>query len=155
MTILDVTAPACASDAGSVCQWMWDHTGLDFFALHADAALTSVVHILLILLISWLARALIYRAINHLTRMTADGETPALLRPLRAPARRALNRAVSAERRRQRALETQRHGHRKMVVLARLRCALFHNRRHPPRIHSPRNRNAGESNDAAAPNTRR
>jgi moderate conductance mechanosensitive channel len=104
MTILDVTAPACASDAGSVCQWLWDHTGLDFFALHADAALTSVVHILLILLISWLARALIYRAINHLTRMTAEGESPALLRPLRAPARRALNRAVSAERRRQRAL---------------------------------------------------
>lgn len=104
MTFLDVSAPACASDAGSVCQWIWDHTGLGFVALHADAALTGVVHILLILLISFVARALIYRAINHLTRMTAEGAAPPMLRPLRAPARRALDRAVSAERRRQRAL---------------------------------------------------
>ncbi len=104
MTIVDVSAPDCASDPGSLCQWMWDHTGLDFFALHADAVLTGAAHILLIVLISLLARALIYRAINHLTRMTAEGETPTILRPLRAPARRALNRAVSAERRQQRAL---------------------------------------------------
>ena len=104
MTIVDVSAPDCASDPGSLCEWMWEHTGLDFFALHADAVLTGTAHILLIVLISLLARALIYRAINHLTKLTAEGETPVMLRPLRAPARRALNRAVSAERRQQRAL---------------------------------------------------
>src|SRR5580765_7880541 len=89
MTIVDVGAPDCASDPGSLCEWMWEHTGLDFFALHADAVLTGAAHILLIVLISLLARALIYRAINHLTRLTAEGETPVMLRPLRAPARRA------------------------------------------------------------------
>ena len=67
---MDVSAPACAADAGSVCQWIWDHTGLDVIARNGDAALTGVVHILLILLIAPGAPVM-YRAINRVTRMTA------------------------------------------------------------------------------------
>jgi small-conductance mechanosensitive channel len=104
MSIVDVNAPACASEAGSFCQWFWEHTGLGFVARNADGALDALVHITLILLISFGVRARVYRAVNRVTKLTAIGATPAILRPLRAQARRALNRAVSAERRRQRAL---------------------------------------------------
>jgi small conductance mechanosensitive channel len=73
-------------------------------ARNADGALDALVHITLIVLISFGVRALVFRAVNRLTKLTAVGATPAILRPLRAQARRALNRAVSAERRQQRAL---------------------------------------------------
>ena len=59
---------------------------------------------LLIVIVALLVRFLAYRAINRITALTANGMTPAMLRPLRAQAERALNRGVSAERRRQRAL---------------------------------------------------
>jgi len=104
MSNVDVNAPACASEAGSFCQWFWENTGLRFVARNADGALDALVHITLIVLISFGVRALVFRAVNRLTKLTAVGATPAILRPLRAQARRALNRAVSAERRQQRAL---------------------------------------------------
>jgi len=104
MSNVDVNAPACASEAGSFCQWFWENTGLGFVARNADGALDALVHITLIVLISFGVRALVFRAVNRLTKLTAVGATPAILRPLRAQARRALNRAVSAERRQQRAL---------------------------------------------------
>ena len=104
MSNVDVNAPACASEAGSFCQWFWENTGLGFVARNADGALDALVHITLIVLISFGVRALVFRAVNRLTKLTAVGATPPILRPLRAQARRALNRAVSAERRQQRAL---------------------------------------------------
>ena len=99
---MDITAPDCASDSGSVCQWIWDNTGLDFVARNSDAALTALLHIGLILLIAVIVRFLLYRAINRLTRLTINGATPAALQPLRAQVGRAFGGGASAERRAQR-----------------------------------------------------
>jgi small-conductance mechanosensitive channel len=98
---VDITAPDCASDSGSVCQWIWENTGLDIVARNSDALLSAVLHILLIVLIALVARFLLYRAINRLTRLTINGATPAALQPLRARAGRAFG-GLSAERRAQR-----------------------------------------------------
>ena len=100
--IVDISAPACAADDGSLCQWIWDTTGVDVLARNSDAALSALLHILLILLTAALVRFLVYRAINRLTRLTIDGSTPAPLRPLTAQARRAFGSGLSVERRAQR-----------------------------------------------------
>jgi small-conductance mechanosensitive channel len=101
---VDISAPSCAADAGTFCQWVWENTGLDVVASNADVVLRAVLHIAVIVVVALLVRFLAYRAINRITALTANGMTPAMLRPLRAHAERALNRGVSAERRRQRAL---------------------------------------------------
>jgi small-conductance mechanosensitive channel len=102
--IVDISAPACAADAGTLCQWLWDNTGVDLIANNADVVLRGAAHIGVIVVVALVVRFLAYRAINRITALTANGLTPAMLRPLRAQAERALNRGVSAERRRQRAL---------------------------------------------------
>ena len=99
---MDISAPDCAADAGSLCQWIWDNTGIDVIARNSDAALSALLHILLILVIAAIARFLLYRAINRLTRLTIDGATPSALRPLQAQARRAFSRGQSEVRRAQR-----------------------------------------------------
>ena len=33
---MEITAPECASDPGSLCQWVWDNTGADFLARNSD-----------------------------------------------------------------------------------------------------------------------
>ena len=43
MSNVDVNAPACASEAGSFCQWFWENTGLGFVARNADGALDALV----------------------------------------------------------------------------------------------------------------
>jgi len=101
---VDISAPSCAADAGTVCQWIWENTGLDLVASNADVVLRGALHIAVIVVVALLVRLLAYRAINRISALTANGMTPAMLRPLRAHAERALNRGVSAERRRQRAL---------------------------------------------------
>ena len=95
---MDITAPDCASDSGSFCQWIWDNTGLDVLARNSDALLSATLHILLIVLIALVARFLLYRSINRLTRLTINGVTPAALQPLRAQVGHALG-GPSAERR--------------------------------------------------------
>jgi len=102
LTNVEISAPECASQAGSLCQWIWDHTGVDVVARNSDAALSAVLHILLIVIIAIVARFLLYRAINRFTRMTIDGSAPSALQPLRDQARRAFARGNSAERRAQR-----------------------------------------------------
>lgn len=99
---MDISAPECAADTGSLCQWIWENTGIDVIARNGDTVLSATVHILLILLIAFIVRLLVYRAINRVTKLTVDGVTPAALGPLRAPARRAFSRGLSGERRAQR-----------------------------------------------------
>ncbi len=98
---VDITAPECAADSGSLCQWIWDNTGADVIARNSDAVLSAALHILLIVVVAAIARHLLYRTINRLTRLTVNGTTNAALQPLRATARR-FNRGLSAERRAQR-----------------------------------------------------
>lgn len=102
---MDVTAPDCAADAGSVCAWVWNNTGLDVLARNADRFLGGAMHIVLIVVVALVLRWLTYRVINRVARLTAQGTPPAMLRPLRQlPLGHRIARGVSAERRRQRAL---------------------------------------------------
>lgn len=98
---MQINAPECAADAGSVCQWLWDKTGVDVLAAHSDAVVSATVDIVLIVILAIVARFLLYRAINRLTRLTIEGTSTSALRPL-ASARRAFSRGLSAERRNQR-----------------------------------------------------
>ncbi len=60
--------------------------------------------VLVILVVAWLTRYLLHRAINRLTDRTARGETPVILRPLGNRARNSLRDSViPSERREQRA----------------------------------------------------
>jgi small conductance mechanosensitive channel len=99
---VDITAPECAADSGSLCQWIWDNTGADVLARNSDAVLSATLHILLIVIIAVIVRHLLYRTINRITRLTVDGTTSAALQPLRAT-RRALTRGLTDERKAQRA----------------------------------------------------
>jgi small conductance mechanosensitive channel len=99
---VEITAPECASDTGSLCQWVWDNTGADALARNSDAVASGAVHILLILVIAFIVRFLLYRAINRLTRLSNNDDASAALRPLRAGARIALGGGLAAERRAQR-----------------------------------------------------
>jgi small conductance mechanosensitive channel len=99
---VQISAPACAADEGSLCQWVWQTTGIEVLADNGNAVLSAGLHILIILIVALLARFLVYRAINRVTRMTVDGSTPAVLRPLRAGAARTFSTGQSAERRAQR-----------------------------------------------------
>ncbi len=85
-----------------MCQWIWQATGIEALADNSNAVLSAVLRILLIVLTAVVVRFLVYRAINRLTRITLDGSTPTVLRPLRAGAARAFSTGVSAERRAQR-----------------------------------------------------
>jgi small conductance mechanosensitive channel len=100
---LDITAPDCAADTGSLCQWIWENTGADVVARNADTVVSAILHIGFIVVVALVVRFLLFRAINRVTRLTAEGGTPAALRPLRDQARRAFGTGVSAERRAQRA----------------------------------------------------
>ena len=100
--IVEISAPECAADTGSLCQWIWENTGLDVVARNSDQALSAILHILLILVIAVIVRFLLYRAINRLTKITINGATPTALQPLRAQVGRALARGQSTERRAQR-----------------------------------------------------
>ena len=99
---MQINAPDCAADTGSVCQWIWDNTGVDVLAAHSDAVLSATLHILLIVIIAIVARFLLYRAINRMTRLTVDGTTTVGAAAAAHQARRAFTRGLSAERRAQR-----------------------------------------------------
>ncbi len=99
---MEITAPECAADAGSLCQWVWDNTGADALARNSDAFASAAVHIVIILVVAFIVRFLLYRAINRLTRLSNNDGTSAALRPLRAGARLALGGAVAGDRRGQR-----------------------------------------------------
>ena len=52
---MEINAPECAADAGSLCQWIWDNTGVDVLARNSDAVLSATLHILLIVIIAIVA----------------------------------------------------------------------------------------------------
>jgi len=99
---VEITAPDCASETGSLCQWVWDNTGADVLARNSDAFASAAIHILLILVIAVIARFLLYRAINRLTRLSNKDDASAALRPFQAGARLALGGGLTTDRRAQR-----------------------------------------------------
>jgi small conductance mechanosensitive channel len=99
---VEITAPDCASETGSLCQWVWDNTGADVLARNSDAFASAAVHILLIVVIALVVRFLLYRAINRLTRLSIRDNASTALRPFQAGARLALGGGLNADRRAQR-----------------------------------------------------
>jgi small conductance mechanosensitive channel len=99
---VEITAPDCATEAGSLCQWVWDNTGADVLARNSDAFASAAIHILLILVIAVIVRFLLYRAINRLTRLSIKDDASAALRPFQAGARLALGGGLTTDRRAQR-----------------------------------------------------
>ncbi|MDQ4037884.1 MAG: mechanosensitive ion channel family protein [Actinomycetota bacterium] len=70
----------------------------------AEAIGVTSAKILVIVLVALLTRFLLHRAIGRLTQRTASGDTPVILRPLSARARKSLQESViPSERRTQRA----------------------------------------------------
>ncbi len=75
--------PDCSRDAGSWCSRIYRLTHDDLLSRYADAVVGTGLRILLILVLAVLIRLMVHRTINRLTRMTAEGPPPGLLRPLR------------------------------------------------------------------------
>ncbi|MGH3907194.1 MAG: mechanosensitive ion channel family protein [Pseudonocardiaceae bacterium] len=78
-----ITQPDCVQQDGSWCARVYRLTGNDLLARHADVVISTGLRILFILLLAVLTRLLLHRAIHRLTRVTAQGAPPGLLRPLR------------------------------------------------------------------------
>ena len=76
--------PACAADAGSWCQRVWDWTGVGWLAVATETVLVPLFHILVIVGVGLLARMLLHRAIDRMTRITVGGvPVPKSLMPWR------------------------------------------------------------------------
>lgn len=102
LSTVQSSAPSCSADEGSLCGWIWRTTGNAVFAENSNAVLSAVLHIVLILLTAVVVRLLVYRGINRITKVTIDGSTPSILRPLRTGAARTFSMGGSVERRAQR-----------------------------------------------------
>ncbi|MGH4016153.1 MAG: mechanosensitive ion channel family protein [Pseudonocardiaceae bacterium] len=83
MIAQSLAQPGCAQDDGSWCARIYRLTGNDLLARYSDVVISTGLRILLIVLLALLARLVLHRAINRLTRVTAQGTPPGLLRPLR------------------------------------------------------------------------
>ncbi|MGH3993690.1 MAG: mechanosensitive ion channel family protein, partial [Pseudonocardiaceae bacterium] len=83
MIAQSLAQPGCAQDDGSWCARIYRLTGNDLLARYSDVVISTGLRILLIVLLALLARLVLHRAINRLTRVTADGPPPGLLCPLR------------------------------------------------------------------------
>ncbi len=75
--------PDCAQEAGSWCSRVFQLTNNDMLARYADTVVGSGLRILLIVALAVLIRLMAHRAINRLTRVTAEGPPSGLLTPLR------------------------------------------------------------------------
>lgn len=81
--MLLAAAPDCASVAGSWCQQIWESTGLAWLATNIDSIVSRGLAIVMIIVLAWIIRVLVHRAIRRLTTLTGTGKTPKLLDPLR------------------------------------------------------------------------
>lgn len=98
--------PACADQAGTWCQRVYDLTDNDWLSRSADWLIAKPATILLIIVVALVIRFLVNRAITRLTTTTSEGRVPVLLRPLKERAPEALVAAAGpllSERRSQRA----------------------------------------------------
>ncbi|MFI7605617.1 mechanosensitive ion channel family protein [Micromonospora sp. NPDC049366] len=87
------------------CQWLFSVTKSAWFAEGSYWILLKPLRVLLILLVAFVARWALHRAINRLVRTTTDAGVPTMLRPLREriPTAAAEPGEFIPERRRQRA----------------------------------------------------
>lgn len=80
---MTANGPECVSESGSACALVWNMTGSEWLAESADIVFLKPLRIILIIVICLIARGLIHRAIKRLTRVTADGKAPRILRPFK------------------------------------------------------------------------
>ena len=78
-----VKQPECSTDEGSWCARLYQITHNDLLSRYADTVVGTGLRILLITVLAVVIRLMAHRAINRLSRGTADGAPPGLLRPLR------------------------------------------------------------------------
>jgi moderate conductance mechanosensitive channel len=81
-------------------------SGPNFWHRHTGVLITKPLQVLLILLIALVVRAIAHRAINRLTRSSAEGSVPRILSPLTERARESAfleSTGLISERRKQRA----------------------------------------------------
>lgn len=102
---LPVDAPACASDAGSLCARVFSSTHASWLSRSADAIVAHGVTVALIIVVAVLLRYAVHRGIRRLTAGAHAGRVPKILRPLRDRAAASLREAAPqiVERRTQRA----------------------------------------------------
>ena len=100
-----ITAPACASDAGSLCARVFSYTHASWLSRSADAIVSHALMVVLILVVALILRHAVHRGIRRLTSTGGAGRVPRLLRPLRDRAAASLREAAPQmiERRAQRA----------------------------------------------------
>ncbi|MCX2733990.1 mechanosensitive ion channel family protein [Saccharopolyspora sp. NFXS83] len=97
-----LTQPNCVQDDGSWCQTVFSWTGNQWLAMYSDLLIAKPLNILMIIVISFLARYFVHRTISRLTRGNG-GKTPKLLVPLKERRSDAAGMALLSERRVQRA----------------------------------------------------
>ncbi|GAB3694840.1 mechanosensitive ion channel family protein [Saccharopolyspora tripterygii] len=83
------------------CQAVFDWTQNAWLASYADLLIAKPLQILMVLVVAFVARWLLHRTINRLTR--GNGKPPKLLSPLRERRGDSLTSELLSERRRQRA----------------------------------------------------
>jgi small conductance mechanosensitive channel len=96
-------SPSCLDNP--LCDWVYEWTGVGWFAQSSYVILVKPLRIVLILLVAMLVRFVLHRMVNRLIRTTATGSVPTILRPLREriPSGVSDAAAIFPERRRQRA----------------------------------------------------
>lgn len=97
--------PDCVAAKGAVCGFIWRVTHVGWLAESSEWVLVKPLRIGLIVLLALVTRWAVHRAIKRLSNTSAQGATPALLRPLRErmPAGIGEVTGLLSERRRQRA----------------------------------------------------
>lgn len=83
--VIAIEAPTCATDVGSWCQRVWDTFQVEWLASAAD----TILRILVIVAIALVARWIIFRAINRLTRLST-GNLPSVLGTIQEKAEQKL-----------------------------------------------------------------
>ena len=100
-----VGAPACVSDAGSLCARVYSLTRADWLSRSADVIVDKAVVVGIVIVVAVVLRQLVHRGIRRITASAGAERVPALLRPLRDRAAASLRDAAPllVERRAQRA----------------------------------------------------
>lgn len=95
-----LTEPNCVQDAGSWCGTVYEWTGNEWLASYSELLIAKPLRILGIVVVAFLLRYFVHRAINRITR--GNGQPPKILQPLKSRSD-ALSAVALTERRRQRA----------------------------------------------------